>query len=395
MSILAMAASILTLAACGGNTSKNPAGIQSVRVFGDSLADSGVFGLKATVNNAGLNNSPTPIWTELVAKQLSVTGVCNFYKINPLNASISTETACKSFAVSGARINNLSNTSPAFLGLNNPASIAYQMDTAALSVQGNFPANELILIDGGGNDAADVLGAYLAFEAGTPIQKVQYAVLLGTLLTPDTVQSMITQPATTTNSLSGAQQLGVLYMTALANKIADDINNKLLAKGASKVAIMNVPAITSTPRFKLVLKNIAASSVGTKGAAGVESLARYWIASFNQTLNNRFKADKRVAIVDFFSGLDRQLTAPAAYGLSNPINSVTGVIDTACPITGIDAAGLPAYNFSTCTALALDQSLQASQWRKMSFSDGFHPSPYTHTLMAQLVNRTLSTRFWM
>jgi phospholipase/lecithinase/hemolysin len=392
---LAMTVCILTLAACGGNTSKNPAGIQSVRVFGDSLADSGVFGLKATVNNAGVNDSPTPIWTELVAKQLSVTGVCNFYKINPLNASISTDTACKSFAVSGARINNLNNTSPAFLGLNNPASIAYQMDTAALSVQGNFPANELILIDGGGNDAADILGAYLAFETGTPVQKAQYAVLLSTLLTPDTVQSMITQPATTTNILSGAQQLGVLYMTALANKMADDINNKLLIKGASKVAVMNVPAITSTPRFKLVLKNIAASSVGTKGAAGAESLARYWIGSFNQTLNNRFKADKRVAIVDFFAGLDRQLTAPAAYGLSNPISSVTGVIDTACPITGTDSAGLPAYNFSTCTASALDQSPQASKWRKMSFSDGFHPSPYTHTLIVQLVNRTLSTRFWM
>lgn len=390
-----MTVSILTLAACGGNTSKNPAGIKSVRVFGDSLADSGVFGLKATVNNAGVNNSPTPIWTELVAKQLSVTGVCNFYKINPLNTSISTDTACKSFAVSGARINNLSNTNPAFLGLNNPASIAYQMDTAALSTQGNFPANELILIDGGGNDAADILGAYLAFESGTALQKSQYAALLGTLLTPDTVQTMITQPATTTNSLSGAQQLGVLYMTALANKMADDINSKLLVKGANKVAIMNVPAITSTPRFKVVLKSIAASSVGTKGAAGVESLVRYWIGSFNQTLNNRFKADKRVAIVDFFGGLDRQLTAPAAYGLSNPINSITGVIDTACPITGIDAAGLPAYNFSTCTALALDQSPQASQWRKMSFSDDFHPSPYTHTLIAQLVNRTLSTRFWM
>ncbi len=386
--------SVLTLAACSGNTSKNPAGIKSVRMFGDSLADSGTFGLKATVNNAGTNGSPTPIWTELVAKQLNVTGVCNFYTINPLDANTSTDAACKSFAISGGRINNLSNTNPSFLGLNNPASIAYQMDTAAVSVQGKFPANELILVDGGSNDTADILGAYLAFETGTAAQKAQYAALLSTLLTPEIVQSMITLPATPTNSLNGAQQLGVLYMTVLADKMASDINDKLLAKGASKVAVMNIPAVTSTPRFRLVLKYITLLR-GEKVASDSESLARYWISTFNQRLSNRFKIDKRVILVDFFTGLDRQLAAPTTYGLSNPISPTTGVIDTACPITGTDATGLPAYNFSTCTALALDQSSQASKWRKMSFADGFHPSPYTHTLIAQLVNRTLSTRSWM
>jgi outer membrane lipase/esterase len=387
--------SLAMLAACGGSSSKNPAGIQSVRVFGDSLADSGVFGVKATVNSAGLNGSPTLIWTELVAKQLNVASPCNFYTINLSNINISINAACKSFAVSGSRVNNLTNPNAAFFGANNPLSIAYQMDMAALAVQGKFPANELILVDGGGNDAADILGAYLAFETGTAAQKAQYAQLLTTVLPATTVQTVLPQPASTGNRLNGAQQLGALYMAALANKMADEVNNKLLAKGASKVAVMNIPAITSTPRFKLVLKNIAASPVGSKGATAAEVLARYWITTFNQTLNNRFKSEKRVMVVDFFAGLDSQLATPAAYGLVNPISSTTGVIDTACPITGTDSIGLPTYNFATCTASALDKSPQASKWRKMSFSDDFHPSPYTHNLIAQLVNRTLSIRSWM
>jgi outer membrane lipase/esterase len=386
------------LTACGGDTSTNPAGITSVRVFGDSLADTGTFGFKFTVNNAGVNGASTPIWPELVAKQLQVPSVCNFYTASAnLGGAIqfSNNKACKNFAVGGARINNLSNGNAALVGTNTPASLAYQMDSAAINVQGKFPANELILLDGGGNDAADLATAYLLLASNAAGNKVAYSQLLSTMLPANIVNGLINVPASSAGTLNGAQQLGALYMAALANKLADDMYAKLLAKGASKVAVLNVPAITSTPHFQSALKKIASSSAGTKGAAGFEVLVRSWIKTFNQTLQARFSTDKRVVMIDLFAGLDRQLLAPGAYGLSNPINPITGVVDTACTIMGSDALGLPTYSFATCTAQNLDKTSKVNTWRKQSFSDGFHPTPYAHNLMAQLTNRTLAVRAWM
>jgi outer membrane lipase/esterase len=373
------ALSALGLTGCGGsstNSTVNPANITSVRVFGDSLADSGTFGFKATVNAAGDDGASTPIWPELIATQLQLSKVCNFYLLNASKPT--SNNTCQSYAVSGAVINGFAGT---------PQSLAYQMDTALTVNQGKLPANELILLDGGGNDAAALLGAYLG--AGSSVAgQTNYLNLLTTLLPPAQVGALLSQP-------TGAQQVGGIYMTALANKLADDITVKLLANGSEKVAVLTIPAITSTPRFQVVLKNIAATSAGIAGAKGVETLTRTWIQTFNQTLIKRFADDKRVAIVDLFSELDAQLSNPAQYGLSNPINPVTGVTDTACPMTGFDSSGLPAYDFVTCTAAALDKTSKMATWRTQSFSDGFHPTPYAHRLAAQFVQRVLTAHAWM
>jgi hypothetical protein len=241
---------LLSLASCSGDDdslSNKPAGISGVRVFGDSLADSGTFGLKFTVNKAGDNGAATPIWPELIASQLGVSQLCSFYDItfDGIGAmTVAENPACSSFAVGGARINSMDS-----MGLNDPRILSYQMDTALSVTKGALPTKELILLDGGGNDAADLLGAYLGAASGTAGVN-NYVALLSSLLPAATVASTIGLPATTNNPLTGAQQLGGSYMVVLANKLADDINAKLLAKGANKVAILNVPAITSTPRFQ-------------------------------------------------------------------------------------------------------------------------------------------------
>jgi phospholipase/lecithinase/hemolysin len=363
----------------------------SVRVFGDSLADSGTFGYKFTVNNAGIGGAATPIFPELVANQFGLPSSCNFYSINPLTYTTTTNLQCKNFAVGGARINNLNSTLAG--GNANPASIAYQMDTSRVSTGGRFPANELILVDGGGNDAADLITAYI--NATTPAGIANYTALLSTILPAAMVQSMINLSATTSNPLNGAQQLAGLYMVALANKMANDVNTKLIANGAKRIAIVNIPAITSTPRFKSVLRNIAASPVGITGATAIESLGRAWIQAFNKTLKFRFTHHHKVVVVDLFTELDNQLRNPQQYGLNNPISLITGVTDTACPITGLDSLGLPSYNFTTCTAAALNTTATINNtWRTKSFSDGFHPTPYVHRLLANLVTRSLRTKGW-
>jgi outer membrane lipase/esterase len=398
-----VAASLLALglASCGGgggSKNSNPTGVTSVRVFGDSIADSGTFGIKFTVNNAGPGGSATPIWTELVANTLGLPSVCPFFSI--AGTSVATAPACKSYAVGGGRINNLTNKD-APPSNTNPWSIPHQMELAfstfaAAGAAAAFPANELILVDGGGNDSADVIGAFIgAGDIRNPSGIRDYMALLGTMLDSTTINSLIAVPATAADPVSGAAKLGGLYMVAVADKMADAVKTKLLARGATKVAIINAPAVTNTPRFKSVLKAITAAS-GESTANGVQAFSRAWTQAFNDRLKVLLGADARVVIVDLFTDFDNQVNLPAQFGLTNPISSITGVIDTACLITGQDASMLPKYDFVTCTAANLDAiPAKKSVWRTQSFSDGFHPTPYGHVLASQLVNKTLASKGWM
>ena len=62
--------------------------------------------------------------------------------------------------------------------------------------------------------------------------------------------------------------------------------------------------------------------------------------------------------------------------------------------------GLPVYDFPSCTATALSASPPAGQsgpdwWKRYAFSDGFHPTPYGHQLLGQLISRALARAGWI
>ena len=71
--------------------------------------------------------------------------------------------------------------------------------------------------------------------------------------------------------------------------------------------------------------------------------------------------------------------------------------DTACPVKGLGSDGLPEYDFPSCTSAALDATAgkTAGWWKTYSFSDGFHPTPKGHELMAQSVARAMSKAGWL
>ncbi len=377
--ILSAVLSAAFLAGCGsGGGSGTSNSATGVRVFGDSLADSGTFGIKFTVNAAG--SSPgatptsTPIWPEMIAKSFGKQ-ICNFYVATSFTNFVAPALACTNYAVGGGRINSLAATG----GPTSPFSIPAQMDNAAAVVGGTFPAGEIMLVDGGGNDAADLVGAYLG-AAGGAAGVNAYIGFLSTVLPSASVTSMI-------GTTGGPETLAGMYMAGLANRYADAVNTKLLARGATRVAVLNVPAVTNTPRFKLVLGSIAAGPAGAAGAAQIEALVRAWAVAFNSQLNARLGSESRVAIVDFYTSFNDQVTNPAAFALTNATTPV-------CPITGVGLQGLPDYNFFTCTAAALDASGPAG-WRSYAFSDGFHPTPFGHQLLAQLVSRSLAQKGWL
>ena len=99
--------------------------------------------------------------------------------------------------------------------------------------------------------------------------------------------------------------------------------------------------------------------------------------------------------MDFYTSLNDQVANPVQFGLTN-------AKDTVCPITGVGSDGLPSYTFATCTATALSAlpppagaTGGADWWKTYAFSDSFHPTPYGHQLLGQLVSRSLAQAGWL
>lgn len=363
------------LAACGGGgADTTPAApITTVKVMGDSIADSGTFGIKFTVQGAAPTGpSSTPIWPELVASSYNRT-LCPRY-VSTGNA-FNNASGCTNYAVGGGRINN-------FTAPTSPVSIVKQLSDAGGD---GFGAGDLLLIDGGGNDAADLIGAYLAVSKDGG---AAYRAVLTTLLPAATVTAGFAGGAT------GMAQLGGAYMVALADKFHGAIETNALNKGATRVAVLNMPAIDKTPRLQQVLGGVTASA-GAAAAAQVQGVLKAWMEAFNGQLAKRFEGNSKVVVVDFYTSFNEQAANPAQFGLTN-------AKDTVCPITGQSAEGLPSYTFPTCTATALSAMTPpagatggADWWKTYAFSDSFHPTPYGHQLVSQLVSRSLARAGWL
>ncbi len=367
----------LLLAGCGGGGSSADTtpkvAISSVKVFGDSLQDSGTFGFKATVQAA--NNL---IYVERIAANYGQT-LCNFFTSNGTSFGVNSKAGCTNYAVAGGRI-----TYTGAGGAAAPLTIGTQMTTFAAT--GSFTASDLVIIDGGGNDAADVVGAYLNIPKDGA---AAYRGLLGTLLTATQINTALAGGATTVAQLPGT------YMTALADKFYASIKANVLDKGATHVVVMNIPDITFTPRFQMVLDSIAAASGGgaTGAAARAQSQALFqgWISAFNTQLAAKLAGNDNVIVIDFYKGFQDQVAMPAQFSLTNVTTPV-------CPITGVGSDGLPTYSFPTCTEAALSATTgkpSADWWKSYAFADSFHPTLYGHQLTQQLIAKSLATKGWL
>ncbi len=371
--LLTVAAAALSACGGGGSDTTPAARITNVKVMGDSLADSGTFGLKFTVQGvAPTGAGSTPIWPERVASQYGVS-LCPKYQFT--GSGFNAAAGCTNYAVGGGRINNF--TAPA-----SPASITKQIADAGAA---GFSAGDLTLIDGGGNDAADLLGAYLSASRDGG---ATYKAFLTTLLPAAMVDSAFAGGA------AGLAQVGGAYMVALADTFTASIANNVVGKGAQRVAVLNVPGIDKTPRLQQLLGGIAASA-GPAASAQVGGLVKVWVEAFNNKLAANFAGNEKVVVVDFYTSLNDQVAHPEQFGLTNAKGA-------ACPITGVGADGLPTYTFATCTAAALSATPPpagatggADWWKTYAFSDSFHPTPYGHQLLSQLVSRAIAQAGWL
>lgn len=362
------------LAGCGGNDSlPAKSSVTKVYVMGDSLADVGTFGLKFTVQDSS-NPKGFPIWPQIVAGNFGLDALsqCNFFaSTNGITFTPNSTAGCTNFAIGNGRI--FAGTS--FGGASSPYNVGVQMATKVTS-SGNYLPTDLVLIDGGGNDASDLVSAYLGAAAGGA-GLTAYQAFLAQQLPSATIAALLPQT-------NGAALAAGAYMQALANTFYASINTQVLQKNGSKVAILNMPDITVTPKLQMVL-----GSLGASGPA-FQTAVRQWITAFNTQLKTNIANDNRIALVDFYYDINDEVTNPASYGLSNAIS-------TACPATGVGLDGLPSYTFSTCTSTALDgtSGKTAGWWKTYAFSDGFHPTPMAHGLLASSVARALARAGWL
>lgn len=365
------------LSGCGGNDSLPPkANISKVYVMGDSLADVGTFGgVKFTVQDP-LTPNNSLIWPQIIANQFGVNGAsqCNFYtftgdSVAPFAAN--TTAGCTNYAIGGGRVR----VKDAEGGNLNPLTVGTQMATRALS--GDYTSGDLVLLVGGGNDAADLTTAFLR-AAADPNNVGGMVTAFQTFLQQQLSPTVMGQLLTQDNTGSSA---GVAYMTALANTFYDDVSTKVLAKKATRVAILNMPDITITPLLQATLSTMSPAQSGQ-----VQALVRAWITTFNTQLRTRVGTDNRIALVDFYSDFQDEVNRPADYGLSN-------VTDPVCT-TEMGLLG----NFP-CLSTTLDASppsgKSAGWWKTYAFSDGFHPTPFGHSLLAASVSRALARAGWL
>lgn len=366
----AMSAVVLAgLVACGGNSGPK------VYVMGDSLADVGTFGYKFTVQDAS-STKGFPIWTQIVASNVGLVGSdqCNYYAFSENRFTINPNPGCTNYAIGGGRIV----VSAASGGTASPLTVGTQLRARAL--QGNYNANDFLLIDGGGNDAADLIGAYLGAASGAQ-GLTNYQTFLAQQLAPATIASLLPQT-------NGAALAAGAYMQKLADTFYADIKTNALEKGATKIAVLNMPDVSLTPRFSAVLMGVSAQA-GPSASAQLQGAIQQWIGLFNQRLKDLTANDKQIVVVDFFGEFAQQVANPASFGLSNATQPV-------CQVTGTDGSGLPSYSFPICTSAALDTlpGKTTNWWAKHLFSDGFHPTPFAHTLLAQSVTRSLDKAGW-
>jgi phospholipase/lecithinase/hemolysin len=354
-----------------------------VKVFGDSLMDSGTFGFKVTVQNSD-KTKPFELFPEKIASSLGASTLCPYY--NFAVTGYVPNPVCTNYAVGGGRINTRGDTK-AVVDTANPLSILNQISAGSTLLA----ASDIVIIDGGANDMADLVGAYLG--ATTPVGLAAFTNKLSTVLPAATVDALVTTTPTTT-TLNAAS---LAYAQALAQLMAQTINDKIIAKGVRKVIAIDVVDISTTPIFGGVMATLGAAP-GSAQRSAVQASLQTWTNAYNTTLA-RGLTSNNVLVVDLNSQFTQFLTLPAQYGLTNTTTPACPKVDG-----GLDAYGLASLS-QLATVLACNTSYLSSHipvgdtspnwWQSYAFADDLHPTPALHSLIGTYILQQLVRVGWI
>ena len=394
-SMIAALVAASLLAACGGGDSGTN-GVTAVKVVGASLADTGTFGFKFTVQASAMGESYR-VYPEWVAQAYNLPTLCSAY-VATGPSTFAVQPGCTNHAVAGAGINfgRLSDTnddevSDTFTALPSvPASQLYQLQ--ALGAQGFSFGDLLIVGEGSAIDTATLVTAFLT--------DLQTAGTLNTTLFSQVVNSLLDNGEAVL--AQGPVVAGTAYMEGLAKALVDSVRTNAIQQGARRVLILNTLDVTRTPRFEAIL-----AGIGETQATNVRNLVRAWINAYNTALVNESRQlQGRVEVFDFYSVFNTQLADPAAYRLTNLTQTVCD--ETYAKSSGytptLATAGATSLNDgpvrTSCTdtyasSITPSAGTGTTWWTTYLFADNFHPTPRGHELLGNQVNQRLRQLGWL
>jgi phospholipase/lecithinase/hemolysin len=353
------AAAALFVVGCGG-TADSPIASRVV-VFGDSLSDMGTytpatslagngtapyFGGKFTTNThtgytAASNSSTANTWAEWIAARLGV--AVTPYEVGfgpqsvtcPAAANPALANSCTGYAQGGSRVTNpagvnnpngtgLIGTSPTFFTRPMTTQVANH-----LAKFGGFKSGDIVFVWGGHNDAF-----------------IQFGAVAAATITPAA-------------AVANMQQAG----TELANLVKDQI----LAKGATRVAVLTLADISVTPGYSGL-------------PAANKALLTQLTAEFDNTLLSGL-AGSAAQIIDARALISDFAGNPSKYGFTNATTAACDPAKISVITGGRDTSGSSLFCNATAGAAfnGLKTGASTSTW---AFADSVHPSTGGHKVLA-------------
>jgi phospholipase/lecithinase/hemolysin len=373
-SLLATLAAAAVLVACGGGDD-DKIRFASVVSFGDSLSDAGTYDV-GTVQALGggkftINGPDGKTWTEVLADTLGTPAQCaartgmlpNVAGVT--GAPVTDHPECANYAEGSSRVTS-EGSGPNGVALQAfgqqnlgfmADSINEQLNRHLGKVGGSFKGDELVTVNGGGNDLFMQLGG-VAAAAGGGAAATAAATIAG--WPQNVIDAVGAGGADASNAAAAA---AVAAMGQAGTELAGYIKTLLIGKGARHVLVRNLGDVNKTP-FGLSLD------------AATQGLITSMTQAFDNQLAAGLNGTDGVLLYDEYAQTAQVVADPAKFGFSN--------ITTA-------ACGPNAFNSSlVCNA----GNLIAGDTSQFEFADSVHPTPFAHRKTADIVLALMVTAGW-
>jgi phospholipase/lecithinase/hemolysin len=375
-SVLTALAAAALLAACGGSDDNTPR-FASVVSFGDSLSDAGTYKVGTIAQLGGgkftVNGGDDNTWTQRLALALGAPAQCaartGLLPNNPsvTGAPVQDVAGCTNYAEGSSRI-TFEGSGPNGVALQQAFgeqnlgfmadSMKEQFNRHLARNGGSYAGDELVTVNGGGNDLFMQLAALGAANGGGPSA-------IATATVAGWPQSTIDTVANGGNAaVNAAAAAAVAAMGQAGTELADYIKTLAVDKGATHVVVRNLGNVNLTP-------------FGRTLDAGTQGLITNMTAAFDNNLKGGLASAAGVIIFDDYAQTGRVAADPATGGYSN-------ITDVACGDNAFGGSSI------ICNA----SNLVAGDTSKYAFADSVHPTPFASQQTANIVLDMMHSAGW-